>query len=202
MWNLSGHVVVRITNTNGAANAVVSGLFFGAGGALPANAASFVGLDTTTRGTWKGSYGAEGGEVAGDAANYPAYASVTTSGNSLYTWEPSTTDSRALQKFASTTDRIASCWFTGGTLSLDVRLNDANSHQVAFYLLDWDNYTGGRTQRMDVLDATTNAVLDTRSVSSFTGGQYLVWNISGHVIIRITNTNAAANAVISGIFFR
>ncbi|HEY6392337.1 MAG TPA: malectin domain-containing carbohydrate-binding protein [Bryobacteraceae bacterium] len=72
-------------------------------------------------------------------------------------------------------------------------------HQVALYLLDWDNYYG-RIERVDILDAN-NAVLDTRTVSNFVGGQYLVWNLSGHVIIRIVNRNASSYAVVSGLFF-
>ncbi|MEO8594331.1 MAG: S8 family peptidase [Candidatus Solibacter sp.] len=202
VWTLSGHVVVRLTSTNPANNSVVSGLFFGTGGAVaPGAAATFLRLDTATQGTWKGSYGTDGGEVIGNTASYPAYATVTHSGSSQYVWAPTITDPRALQKFASTTDRIAGCWF-GPNFSVDVQMNDSNAHQVALYLLDWDTFNGGRAERVDILDATTNAVLDTRSVSAFTAGQYLVWNIAGHVIIRIMNTTTTANAVMSAIFFR
>lgn len=49
-------------------------------------------------------------------------------------------------------------------------------------------------------DAATNAVLDTRSVSSFVNGEYVVWNISGHVTIHVACTGGP-NAVVSGIFF-
>jgi hypothetical protein len=42
-------------------------------------------------------------------------------------------------------------------------------------------------------------VLDTRSISQFNTGVYLVWNISGHVKINVTRTGGA-NAVISGVF--
>ena len=56
------------------------------------------------------------------------------------------------------------------------------------------------SQRVDILDASSGSVLDSRSVTSFNGGQYLVWTLSGHVTIRITMT-AASNAVLSGIFF-
>src|SRR5204863_501193 len=69
---------------------------------------------------------------------------------------------------------------------------------VALYMLDWD--FGGRAERVDVLDANNN-VLDTRSVSAFSGGVYLVWNLSGHVILRVTNTIPGGNAVLSGILF-
>ena len=44
-------------------------------------------------------------------------------------------------------------------------------------------------------------MLNTQTLtSSFNGGVYLVWNVSGHVQFRIT-WNAGANAVVSGLFF-
>jgi hypothetical protein len=43
-------------------------------------------------------------------------------------------------------------------------------------------------------------VLDTRNISSFSNGLYLIWNISGHVTIKVTR-NSGLNSVISGIFF-
>jgi hypothetical protein len=43
-------------------------------------------------------------------------------------------------------------------------------------------------------------VLDTRSVSSFTNGEYLQWAISGSVAIKVSRVSGA-NAVVSGLFF-
>jgi RHS repeat-associated protein len=65
-------------------------------------------------------------------------------------------------------------------------------------MVDWDS--NGRTQTVDVLDGSTGAVLDTRSVANFSGGQYWVWSLGGHVVLRFTST-AGANSVVSGIFF-
>jgi hypothetical protein len=65
-------------------------------------------------------------------------------------------------------------------------------------MVDWTNMS--RTQTVQIVDANEN-VLDTRSVSAFSGGQYLVWNLSGRVSIRFNNTNPSMNAVVSGIFF-
>jgi hypothetical protein len=50
------------------------------------------------------------------------------------------------------------------------------------------------------LDAATGAILDTRTVSGFQGGEYLTWDLSGHVQLRITYL-AGYNAVLSGLFF-
>ncbi len=205
VWNLSGHVIVRITNLNASSNAVLSGILFGAGSVVnpppSGGTASFVKTDTTTAGSWKGVYGADGYNTVNDTVNYPAYVTVTPSGNSSYTFVASTADIRAMQKAASTTDRMAACWYSFGSESMDLQFNDSSTHQVALYLLDWDGYAGGRSERVDILDAN-NTLLDSRTVSGFGNGQYLVWNMSGHVTVRITNLNASSNAVVSGILFR
>ena len=60
--------------------------------------ATFRSADTTTQGTWKGVYGADGYNIIGDLASYPLYASVSPSGQSSYTWSASTADVRGLEK--------------------------------------------------------------------------------------------------------
>jgi hypothetical protein len=98
-------------------------------------------------------------------------------------------------------DRLAATWYAGGNFTVDINLSGSQTRQVALYLLDWDQ-NGLRSQRLDVLDASTGQVLDTRSVSSFANGQYLIWTLGGHVQIRLTNlAGPTSNAVLSGIFF-
>jgi len=160
--------------------------------------AVFVGNDTTTKGTWKGVYGAEGYTIANDGTNYPAYAQVTFSGQSNFTWANPTTDVRALQK-AAATDRIASTWYAADQLETDINLTDGNWHRVALYGLDWDT-TNGRIQTISILDAVSGSILDSRNLSTFSNGQYLVWNLRGKVKIRITRAGTY-NVVASGIFF-
>jgi hypothetical protein len=112
----------------------------------------------------------------------------------------STTDVRALQKGAATaTDRIASTWVSNTSFSIDLSLADGNWHKVALYCLDWDNRS--RVERVDILDAATNSVLDSRNVSAFTNGQYLIWNLRGNLKVQVTRTSGD-NAVVSGLFFR
>jgi hypothetical protein len=161
--------------------------------------AAFIKTDTTIAGSWKGVYGGDGFNVINDTANYPSYVTATPSSTLSWTWASSTTDSRGLQKASSSSDRIAACWYSPSSFTIDLRFTDNNMHPVALYLVDWDNYLG-RVQRVDVLDAN-NALLDTRTVSNFVAGQYLVWNLSGHVTIRIVNLNGSSNAVVSGLFF-
>ena len=163
----------------------------------PRPPASFVGTDTTTQGNWKGVYGSDGYNVIGDTTSYPAYAQVTSAGNSSWVWASQSTDPRALLR-GVTTGRIAATWYSATSFTVDLNLTDGNPHRVALYNLDWD--TTARAQRIDILDAGSGSVLDSRSISSFHGGQYLVWTLSGHVTIRITMT-AGYNAVLSGLFF-
>jgi RHS repeat-associated protein len=192
---LKGHVKLKVTKLAGA-NAVISGLFFEAD-----NNASFVTTDTTTQGNWKGVYGADGYNIISDAVSYPSYATVSVSGQSAYTWAASTTDTRAPLKAAATTDRLASCWYSSTNFTIDVNLTDGNAHRVAVYALDW-NSNNVRTGTIEVLDAGSNAVLDTRSLSSYANGKYLVWELSGHVKLKFTDLSPTGwNEVVSGLFF-
>ena len=150
------------------------------------------------QGTWQGVYGLDGYNIINDTVSYPAYAQVNVVNQNPYTWVASTGDVRALQK-ALVAGRIAATWYAPSSFEIDVNISDGQTHQVALYCLDWDTISRGQT--IEVLNAASNALLDTRSVSSFTNGQYLVWNISGHVKFRVTRT-AGENAVISGLFFR
>ena len=159
--------------------------------------ATFLRTDVTTQGTWKGVYGADGSAVAGDAITYPSYAQVTMNGQSEWTWASSTSDVRALQK--STSGRIASAFYSGTTFSIDVNLADGNTHQVALYCMDWDSY-GPRVQQVQVVDAGTGTVLDTRNLTAFQAGEYLVWNLKGHVTFKLSYTTG--NAIVNGLFFR
>ncbi len=161
--------------------------------------ASFVGFDTATQGTWKGKYGADGDSIANDSQSLPGYAAFSMLSQSNYTWLPSSTDPRALQ-MGSGTGRIAATWFSASSFTFDVNLTDGGTHQIALYALDWDTYLGGRAETVAVQDASSGTVLDSRAISAFTNGIYLVWNVSGHVKIVVTNSKSG-NAVVSGIFF-
>jgi len=199
VWNLSGHIQIRVTLT-GAVNAVTSGIFFDAPGVIPdvsTASAVFQTLDSTTQGSWKGVYGVDGYGIVNDSSNYPGYVQISAITATPFTWANSTTDGRALEKAASSTDRIASSWYNSNAFWYDMNFTDGNSHQVALYVLDWDFYS--RTQRIDVLDLIGN-VLDTRTVSNFGQGQYVTWTLRGHVQIQVTRIGAG-NAVVSGVFF-
>jgi probable HAF family extracellular repeat protein len=167
---------------------------------LTPNTARLLRVDTLTGGTWKGTYGAGGYDVFLDSSSYPSYVSASVSGASTYTWDGSTTDSRALQKGAAgSSDRIAATYYSSTSFTIDLNFTDGQTHQVAAYFLDWDG-NNTRSERVDVIDPVTHQVLSSQIVSSFSGGEYLVWNLSGHVQIQVTNLGGV-NAVLSGLFF-
>ena len=77
-------------------------------------------------------------------------------------------------------------------------LGDGQQHDLELYFVDWDS--GGRTEQVQISDASTGAVLSTQSVSSFVSGVYLDYAVSGNLVITITR-QAGSNAVLSGLFF-
>lgn len=162
------------------------------------SAPSFVSVDTTTQGSWRGVYGGDGYNVIDNAVSYPSYAQVTAYNYATYVWDASTSAIQALQD-ASGSNRIAACWYSAVSLTVGINITDGNTHQVALYLLDWDS-SNQRAETVSILNAATQQVLDTRTVSSFSSGQYLVANVSGNVLFQITRTGGA-NAVLSGLFF-
>ena len=205
VWNVSGDIEIKITNLNSASDAVLSGLFLDPAGSpppplSPGGSANFVKTDTTTQGNWQNVYGQDGYNVIEDAVSDPSYAQVQAIGNSPYIWGTSPSDPRDLQEVGSS-NRIAASWFSSSSFTIDVNITDGQTHQVALYALDWDGYGGGRSEQIDILDATTGNVLDSETVSNFQNGEYLVWNVSGKINIRVTNLNGPANAVLSGLFF-
>src|SRR5262249_16298293 len=150
-----------------------SSLMFDANSGQVSSAASasatarFIKTDTTTQGNWKGVYGADGYNLAGDLSANPSYVAMTPVGQLNYTWAASSGDGRALQKASVTGDRIAATWY-GSQFLIDVNITDSAAHQLAAYFVDWDSQ--GRGQRIEVLDASSLTVLDTRDLSNFTGG--------------------------------
>jgi len=188
-----------IAYKTGMTDSAIASAAYTIGSGVTSNTAVFVTTDTTSQGTWKGTYGANGYNVINDTISYPAYVTVTPAGQSNYTWATSTGDVRGLQKALSSTDRIAATWYTFGSFTIDLNFNDGAQHQLAVYCLDWD-YAGARAQTVSILDGATLAPLDTQSVASFQNGKYLVWKLTGHVVVRVTNTGSA-NATISGLFF-
>ena len=164
---------------------------------LAAVSASYASQDSALLGSWQSQYGSEGYIVVGDTQVLPPGVQVTPSHQQQLVWQSATTDPRGLVKPSSPSDNIAACWY-GSSFAIDVNVTDGQTHQLALYFLDWDQQN--RAEIINILDPTTNAVLDTRSVTSFANGVYLVWNVRGDVAVQITASPNSVNAVVSGVF--
>jgi hypothetical protein len=121
---------------------------------------------------------------------------VTFSGGSEWTWAGDLNETRVLQR-PTGTGRTASTWYSATSFSTTIAIPAGSAYRIAVYGLDLDAL--GRAQTIEVLDAATGALLDRRSVSGFSGGQYWVWRVTRPVVLRVTR-DAGANAVISGVF--
>jgi hypothetical protein len=161
------------------------------------NRVTFVATDSLTQGTWKGTYGLDGYSILGDNAKLPSYAKLSANGNVAYTWGDASSDVRALER-ASGSGRVAACWYTSTSMTLNFSFEDGKTHRLGLYLLDWDR--SGRTESIDVLDGSSNAVLDSQTLSDFAEGKYLIWDLQGQIKIRITRLSGP-NALVTGLFF-
>jgi len=190
-WKVTGSVLIQVTNLAGP-NAVLSGLFLDA-----TASAVLVGQDSTTQGSWLGAYGAQGYNLAGVVANFPSYAAVSFTGQSTMTWADSPSQPQFLQ-VPGNTGGLAYAWYSPTSFSVNVKLIDGQAHDLSLYAVDLGNE--GRSEQIQLTDAASGAVLDTETVSSFAGGVYLEWRVTGSVVIQVTNL-AGSSAVISGLFF-
>ena len=204
IWTISGNVLITFTRTAGV-NAVLSGLFFDPVNSPPppppppGATASFVGSDSLTQGNWIGVYGNDGYDLAGSGVINPAQATFTLAGQAFYSWPtPPLSAKQALEVPPSGTSRIAAAWYSPTSFTIDVNVAAGQSYNLELYFLDYDSR--GRAETVSLTDATTNTVLNSQSVSNFASGEYLIWTISGNVLITFTRT-AGVNAVLSGLFF-
>jgi hypothetical protein len=193
-YAISGNVVITFTKLAGP-NAVLSGLFFDP----VSDTASFIGTNTSTKGNWMGVFGSDGYNVINNAVKYPSDVTVTPTGQTVSKFVASTTDPRALQNAPGTASgRTAGVWYAASSFAVNVHITDTATYDLSLYLLDWSNI--GRSEQVQITRARDGTVLSTQSVSSFSGGVYLTWAISGDVNITFTKL-AGANAVLSGLFF-
>lgn len=169
----------------------------GTAGGTGANKFAYLGSDSSTQGNWRGAYGSDGYHVIAKSSSYPAYAQVVPAGKQDWIWNDTTSDPRALQT-PDGSSRIASCWY-GDSFTVDINLTDGRTHRLALYVVDWD--FNSRSQTVELLDGDTGTVLQSQTVSGFSGGQYLKWDLKGHLKLRFTKLSGF-NAVVNGLFFQ
>ena len=195
VWNLKGHVVLKVTLTGGS-NAVVNGLFFGNAPAAATATAVFVETDTAAQGTWKGVYGGDGEAVNGDWANYPAYAQVSISGQVRSCGGVNSGCSRAPEGCGNGPDRIGVVHLHEHEYGCEFdRREYASGGGV---LPGLGRRSAGRADRC--VGCHEECCARYANDLRIPGGLWVVWNLKGHVILKMTLTGGS-NAVVNGLFF-
>jgi hypothetical protein len=155
-------------------------------------------LDVRTGGNWPGVYGKDGYCLPDQPSHLPDYARLLLDGPAETVWAASSDEVRAPRRPRGK-GRGAACWDGTGELVADLEFIDGKTHQVSLYFLDWDS-DNGRVQTVELLDADTGQVLDRHTLERFRDGIYLVWQLKGHVQVRVTPRGG--HAVLSGMFFQ
>jgi subtilisin family serine protease len=197
-FRVSGDVTFRIIDTAGP-SAVVSGVFFDA----PfGEKVSFAGTDTTTGGNWlQSQYGLNSAYVPGynfPDTDVPTNTAITVTGASESVLaEPTNNPAAVLLEQANPAYRIESYLVTTTTMVLAYNPGDFLIHEVALYFADFQKYH--RVETVTLTDPATLKVITSQTVSNFSKGKYLVFDVSGQVLITISN-GSYPDAVLSGIF--
>lgn len=169
----------------------------------PSGQVKFIGFDNQTQGNWKSKFGSDGWLIIGAGEKMPENVSVSFSNGAERIWNPVRKDIEALE-IASGDQRMAAQRYADLHEIIELDFHDAATHQVSFYLLDWER--SGRWTVVDVIDADTRKRLDTQNVTNFGGGIYLSYHCSGKIQFRITNVYSdrytrSRDAGFSAIFF-
>ncbi|MGF7232899.1 alpha-L-rhamnosidase C-terminal domain-containing protein [Arachidicoccus sp.] len=181
--------------------------------------AKYIGLDSTTQGSWGGVHGKDGYVLCNYDGNghdkqlLPSYvASVhyyNINSNHLplhIIWQANNHDNRALAPNAfNSFPRTAACLYAMGgdqvgyTFTTTIALKNEREYRVSLYFVDWDNK--GRQMEIEMFDATTlNLIAPPKIVRDCHGGVYITYSYNNSVKFRI-NMVRGDNAVLSGIFF-
>ncbi|GDY11842.1 hypothetical protein LBMAG53_07200 [Planctomycetota bacterium] len=155
----------------------------------------FIREDRQTGGSWRDVYGASGVLIANSPAKPADGIAIEVKAQGTYTWGM-TQEPRGMQQVAGD-ERIASCWYEAGEMVVDVKPNGQDLYQLAVYFLDWDKNAGGRKATVDALDPATDQIIDTREVSDFDQGLWLVYRASGPFRLKAKNL-AGGNTTIGG----
>ena len=193
-YNQAGVYTVSLTVTD--ANGDIASAATTVTISLPVASATLINQNTVTQGSWIGTYGTEGDDFAGGPSQLPFASTATVTGSTNITWAGISTDPRALQN-TDGNGRLAAAWSSTTSFTINLNLGDGRADDVALYAVDWENQ--GISEQIQITNAATGMVLDTETLSDFSGGDYLDWRISGDILITITLLTGP-NAVLSGLF--
>jgi hypothetical protein len=188
-----GSVSVVVTREAGS-NAVLSGIFLGEAGALPAPTVS-----SAPQGAWVGAVGSSGYDLAGwdgptGDVSYTPNATVSLVQGARYQWAADTSEARALSEPGQLT-RNAAAYYDPDQVQVKLDFSAAYSGEVHLYAVDWDSTARRETITVDGHTAELS--------SSFHEGAWVSFPIevaSGGTVTITVDRTAGSNAVLSGIF--
>jgi 6-phosphogluconolactonase (cycloisomerase 2 family) len=189
----AGETVSILVERTAGANAVLSGIFLGEGGAPPGPT-----VTSSPQGAWSGAVGSGGYALAGwdgsgGDVSYLPKASLSLLQGSRYQWTQGTGDARALSDPSGLTHN-AGTYYDPNQIQLKLSFPAAYSGNLHLYAVDWDS-----TARRETISVNGSSV----ALGEFNKGAWVTFPISvaagGTVTITVDRT-AGANAVLSGMF--
>lgn len=171
------------------------------------SSARFLGTDDRTKGNWAGKYGADGFILnryfwGRDCQAWPDYlAAVDYDGftsRQFSLWK-NATESTLLTSPISYCARYLGALETPDSGSITLYLNDAQPHQLALYVCDYDQM--GREETIELQDLNGRFLAPPCTISNFAEGKWLRFRFSGSIKIRVINRNNESTAVLSALMF-
>ncbi|HVM51472.1 MAG TPA: DUF2961 domain-containing protein, partial [Candidatus Acidoferrum sp.] len=169
--------------------------------------ATFLGIDDTTKGDWPARYGSDGFFMpryffGRDCQAWPDYLCAVDCGsftNRQFSTYNTSTGTSLLTSPIAYCARYLGALETSGSDALTLHVNDAQPHQLALYVCDFDK--AGREQTIELLDPRGHALAPACTVSSFETGKWLRWRFSGSIQVRVSNRKSGSTAVLSALMF-
>jgi uncharacterized repeat protein (TIGR01451 family) len=167
------------------------------------NAVTFVGTDWQTEGDWNGVYGQDGNVIAQSSTAPPSYSGWNPmSTTNLGYYADFSTDPRGPVQPKYNFDsgsRLIAHFYNRYYMEFQVNTTDRQSHRLALYFSDWQPaqplqaFPLKRSITIHVRDTDSGAILDTRILSDYTAGVYLVYNYVGNITFHIENNYPPVN---------
>lgn len=157
--------------------------------------------DWETQGDWIGTYGAEGCILPGSVAA-PAWLAYSLSYSGLTGYTPDPGDRRQSLAPPSGSARIGQTYNDGYQVGATLTPSDGADHWVAISARVGGDATPPRRCRIDVLDASTSAVLATYTVDrEYVSGVWLFVRFAGAITINVVKTDAGTSVQSAGLLF-
>jgi hypothetical protein len=127
-------------------------------------------------------------------SSLPGYAAFATTGNGPFVHTSEVNALSPLQKPGGGT--IAAEYYDPSGFNVTLSLTDGQTHVVAIYMADYDGQN--RTESVQAF-AGNSPLTSPVTISNFTGGDYVVFDVSGSVTFTFTHLGGGS-AVFDGLF--